>query len=94
MVDAGAEMDEYDLSGVYDLSDVFDEPPENNNSGVAQQLEAVFLEEHTEKIDENQARTSFRMEGVAASLDEGAGYYSEDSDVVEVAAYYLDYEEE
>lgn len=91
---AGVGIDTEEIRSLHqcDSSDVFDEPNENNHAVAANQAEVVFLEEPPGTSDESQKLTSFKMEDVATSLDEAAGYYSEDSDVVEVTAYFLEYE--
>lgn len=88
IADVGIDREEIGPLQEYDSSGVFDGTNGSNQPGV------VLLEEKPGKSDESQKLSSFEMEDVATSLDGMAGYYSEDSDVVEVTAYYLDYESE
>lgn len=102
IADIGIDKKEIDESlHECDLSGEFDEPNENNIAVAANQPGVDVLEEKPETSDENEkltnfemeeVATSFKMEEVATFLDKAAGYYSDDSDVVEVSAYYLDYE--
>lgn len=68
---------------------------ENNDTFHDQNIQntgAVSLPDEDECLEDS--KTSFKMEHVAASLNQTTEYYSEDSDVVVVSAYYVHEEEQ